>query len=65
MLKKCPRLEELYLNTGLNGINDLFASKELGNLRVFQYYFGTPEYSRTNYTIDELTRLRTGRKRSR
>jgi Ran GTPase-activating protein (RanGAP) involved in mRNA processing and transport len=40
-LKGCPRLEELYLNTALQNIDDLFASKNLGNLRVLQYYYGS------------------------
>ena len=30
LLKKCPRLEELYLNTSLAGIEELFAAPELG-----------------------------------
>lgn len=41
LLEKCPRMEELYLNTNLPGIDRLFALKSLGNLRVLQYYFGT------------------------
>jgi len=41
LLSKCPRLEELSLNTELNPIQEVFASKLLGNLRVFQYYYGT------------------------
>lgn len=40
LLDKCPRLEELYLNTSLPSIDKLFASPKLGNLRVLQYYFG-------------------------
>ncbi|MFO0841797.1 MAG: WGR domain-containing protein [Gemmataceae bacterium] len=40
LLQKCPRLEELYLNTSLAGIDELFASPRLGPLRVLQYYFG-------------------------
>jgi uncharacterized protein (TIGR02996 family) len=39
-LKKCPRLEELYLNTTLRNIGTLFGSPLLGNLRVLQYYYG-------------------------
>jgi hypothetical protein len=41
LLGNCPRLEELYLNTELNPIDDVFSSKLLGNLRVLQYYYGT------------------------
>jgi uncharacterized protein (TIGR02996 family) len=44
-LEKCPRLEELYLNTDLRDIDRLFASPALGNLRVFQYYYGSNYYS--------------------
>jgi hypothetical protein len=44
LLRKCPRLEELYLNTDLPGIDKLFALPTLGNLRVLQYYYGH-EYS--------------------
>jgi uncharacterized protein (TIGR02996 family) len=45
VLKNCPRLEELYLNTELRPIGDLFSSALLGNLRVLQYYYGT------NYSV--------------
>ena len=41
VLATCPRLEELYLNTELHPIDDVFSSKLLGNLRVLQYYYGT------------------------
>jgi uncharacterized protein (TIGR02996 family) len=41
LLEKCPRLEELYLNTEMRPIPSVFSSKLLGNLRVFQYYYGT------------------------
>jgi uncharacterized protein (TIGR02996 family) len=41
LLANCPRMEELYLNTALNGIGPVFASPLLGNLRVFQYYYGS------------------------
>jgi hypothetical protein len=41
LLQKCPRLEELYLNTALPGIDRLFALPALGNLRVLQYYYGS------------------------
>lgn len=41
VLGACPRLEELYLNTALHPIDDVFTSKALGNLRVLQYYYGT------------------------
>jgi hypothetical protein len=40
LLGKCPRLEELYLNTNLPGVERLFAAPGLGNLRVLQYYYG-------------------------
>ena len=45
LLKKCPRLEELYLNTNLPGVEKLFALPQLGNLRVLQYYYGSVYYS--------------------
>jgi uncharacterized protein (TIGR02996 family) len=41
LLQNCPRIEELYLNTNLLGIDILFASPSLGNIRVLQYYYGT------------------------
>ncbi len=41
LLQKCPRLEELYLNTGLSGIEQLFSSPTLKNIRVLQYYYGS------------------------
>jgi uncharacterized protein (TIGR02996 family) len=41
LLQKRPRLEELYLNTGLRDIDSLLGSPALGNLRVLQYYYGT------------------------
>ena len=41
MLEKCPRLEELYLNTNLVDVDALFAYQGLGNIRVLQYYYGT------------------------
>lgn len=40
VLENNPRLEELYLNTEMNRIADVFSSPLLGNLRVFQYYYG-------------------------
>jgi uncharacterized protein (TIGR02996 family) len=43
-LEKCPRLEELYLNTDLRDIDRLFTLPALGNLRVFQYYYGSNYY---------------------
>jgi uncharacterized protein (TIGR02996 family) len=45
MLQKCPRLEEVYLNTFLPGIEDLFALPALHNIRVLQYYYGTERYA--------------------
>jgi uncharacterized protein (TIGR02996 family) len=70
LLQKCPRLEELYLNTNLSGIARLFASPALGNLRVFQYYFGSDYMARNrggayplsaladNASLKRLTTLR-------
>jgi hypothetical protein len=49
LLAKCPRLEELYLNTHLPGVENLFASPQLGNVRVLQYYYGTPYGSRSSW----------------
>ena len=48
LLQKCPRLEELYLNTSLPGIEDLFGQSLLGNLRVLQYYYGMGGYDSHN-----------------
>jgi uncharacterized protein (TIGR02996 family) len=48
LLQKCPRLEELYLNTSLHDIERLFALPTLGNLRVLQYYFGSNPYPGNN-----------------
>jgi uncharacterized protein (TIGR02996 family) len=39
LLSKCPRLEELYLNAGVQNVRALFASPALANLRVLQYYY--------------------------
>jgi uncharacterized protein (TIGR02996 family) len=44
LLGKCPRLEELYLNTHLAGIDRLFALPALGNIRVLQYYYGSQSW---------------------
>jgi uncharacterized protein (TIGR02996 family) len=41
LLGRCPRLEELYLNTTFRNIDRLFASPALGNVRVLQYYYGS------------------------
>jgi uncharacterized protein (TIGR02996 family) len=46
LLKKCPRLEELYLNTHLPGVERLFASPLLGAVWVLQYYYGMPSGDR-------------------
>ena len=57
VLKNCPRLEELYLNTDFSPIDDVFGSKLLGNLRVFQYYYGMGEYEGPNpYPLSGLAR---------
>ena len=42
---RCPRLEELYLNTALSNIEHLFVMPTLGNLRVLQYFYGS-DYTR-------------------
>jgi hypothetical protein len=47
LLRKCSRLEELYLNTSLPGIDRLFALPTLGNIRVLQYYYGS-DYTANN-----------------
>lgn len=41
LLAKCPRLEELCLNTAVRNARALFASPALANLRVLQYYYGS------------------------
>jgi uncharacterized protein (TIGR02996 family) len=70
LLKKCPRLEELYLNTNLRGIDRLFALPTLDNIRVLQYYFGSNYTGRNlavayplralanNVSLQQLTTLR-------
>jgi uncharacterized protein (TIGR02996 family) len=52
LLQKCPRLEELYLNTSLAGVERLFASPQLGNFRVLQYYYGSRYYHDPNTPRD-------------
>jgi uncharacterized protein (TIGR02996 family) len=69
LLRKCPHLEELYLNTNLPGIESLFALSSLGNIRVLQYYYGMDSgYNRhdaypltalaDNASLQRLTTLR-------
>jgi uncharacterized protein (TIGR02996 family) len=63
VLSKCPRLEELYLNTELHPVDAVFSSELLKNLRVFQYYYGT-NYSAYNsqanaYPLSTLARNKT------
>jgi uncharacterized protein (TIGR02996 family) len=57
LLQKCPRLEELYLNTNLPGITHLFALPSLENIRVLQYYYGS-DYGTKNpggtYPLSQL-----------
>lgn len=60
LLERCPRLEELYLNTDLDGIDKLFASPALGNLRVLQYYYGN-EYGPRSGLAYPLTVLAANR----
>lgn len=57
LLEKCPRLEELYLNTPLSGIDRLFALPTLGNIRVLQYYYGSDYRGRTRGRAYPLTPL--------
>jgi uncharacterized protein (TIGR02996 family) len=57
LLRKCPHLEELYLNTNLPGIEELFGLLTLGNIRVLQYYFGTGYSQHGTYTSYPLTIL--------
>ncbi len=57
LLRKCPRLEELYLNTSLPGIDRLFAGPALGNLRVLQYYYGMDYANHTPGGAYPLTAL--------
>jgi uncharacterized protein (TIGR02996 family) len=66
LLQRCPRLEELYLNTKLPGIEDLFALPALDNIRMLQYYYAgdypDPAYPLTelasNPSLQRLTTLR-------
>jgi uncharacterized protein (TIGR02996 family) len=58
-LKACPRLDELYINTGLE--DSLFGSSRLGNLRILQYYYGQTAALRAiarNKALAQLTTLR-------
>lgn len=56
LLQKCPRLEELYLNTDLSGIARLFGLPSLGNIRVLQYYYGSGYYgdAKSRYPLTAL-----------
>ncbi|MBY0458257.1 MAG: hypothetical protein K2V38_13030, partial [Gemmataceae bacterium] len=55
LLAKCPRLVELYLNTDLGPVDALFASPQLEQLRVFQFYYGVGRYQGTNpYPLSTL-----------
>jgi uncharacterized protein (TIGR02996 family) len=45
LLENCPRLEELYLNTAVDSIDEVFMSHGLARVRVLQYYFGTMVYT--------------------
>src|SRR5262249_15645641 len=47
LMQKCPRLEELYLNTNLSGIDSLFALPKLDKIRVLHYYYGM-SYGKSN-----------------
>jgi uncharacterized protein (TIGR02996 family) len=57
LLHKCPHLEELYLNTSLAGIDKLFSSAELAQVRVLQYYFGAYTYRSKADSIYPLSKL--------
>jgi uncharacterized protein (TIGR02996 family) len=57
LLQKGPRLEELYLNTDLAGIDRLFALPALGKLRVLQYYYGSDYDQRNRGTPYPLSAL--------
>jgi uncharacterized protein (TIGR02996 family) len=57
LLQKNPRLEELYLNTALQGVGTLFAAPELGQVRVLQYYFGTGTYGSRPEAAYPLSKL--------
>jgi uncharacterized protein (TIGR02996 family) len=57
LLEKWPRLEELYLNTAIQGVRALFASPALGNLRVLQYYYGFADYERPDEVAYPLAAL--------
>lgn len=57
MLEKCPRLEELYLNTTFANIASLFSSAALGNLRVLQYYYGANYFGERQGSIYPLKSL--------
>ncbi len=58
LLQKWPRLEELYLNTDLQGhIENLFVQPALGNLRVLQYYYGSDYSGSTQRLSYPLTAL--------
>jgi uncharacterized protein (TIGR02996 family) len=50
VLKNCPRLEELYLNVDFTQAEQLFASPLLGQLKVFQYYYGSTHRDYSNRT---------------
>lgn len=57
LLEKCPRLEELYLNTGLSDIDRLFALPTLDHLRTLQYYYGSDYWGNTQGSAYPLAAL--------
>jgi uncharacterized protein (TIGR02996 family) len=57
LLQKCPRLDELYLDTHLEDIRRLFALPALGQVRVLQYYFGSEYDSNDRQNVYPLRTL--------
>jgi uncharacterized protein (TIGR02996 family) len=61
LLKACPRLDELSLNTYVSDTNTFFGSSRLGNLRILQSYYGDTgvlDAVAKNKALANLTTLR-------
>lgn len=57
LLEKCPRIEELYLNTHFGKIGSLFASPLLENIRILQFYYGSDYLGEASGAVYPLSAL--------
>jgi predicted DNA-binding WGR domain protein len=57
-LEKCPHLEELYINTGLGKIENIFSYPKFDHLKLLQYYYAGDDYSsrRISYPLSVLAK---------